>query len=236
MPAKSLPLLVLRDGAAFRDLIRRRGVGVRGILSLLLFVCLSCAVYGAVLGWWRSPRLAGYVAVKLPLLFLGTMLLVTVFNWVASLLFGAGFRLRDVLAVVAGAMCVAGWILLACAPVALFLVWAGAPASGTSVALRQAHNVMLLTHIVVLAAAGLVGNAALFRGLREAVPASCNALALAVVWLAAYAFVGSQLSWILRPFLGSPFYDVAFLRPDALDRNFYEFIFTDVVPALLGLR
>ena len=44
------------------------------------------------------------------------------------------------------------------------------------------------------------------------------------------------MGWILRPFLGSPFYDVVFLRPDALDRNFYEFIFADVVPALLGLR
>ncbi|MBQ6924967.1 MAG: hypothetical protein IJQ73_10030 [Kiritimatiellae bacterium] len=231
-----LPLMALRDGVAFRNLVRRRGVGGRGLLSLALFVCLSCAVYGAVLGCWRSPLLALYVAAKLPLLLLGTMLLVSVFNWVASLLLGAGFGLRDVLAVVAGAMCVAGWILLACAPVALFLVWAAAPSVGSPGVLRQAHNVMLLTHMAVLAAAGLAGNAALLTGLRNAVPSGCHAGVLAGVWLAAYAFVGCQLSWILRPFLGSPFFDVVFLRPDALDRNFYEFIFADVVPALLGFR
>ena len=50
-----LPLMALRDGGAFRNLVRGRGVGGRGLLSLALFVCLSCAVYGAVLGCWRSP-------------------------------------------------------------------------------------------------------------------------------------------------------------------------------------
>ena len=233
--ATNLPLLALRDGAAFRDQIRRRDVGWRGIISLIAFVCLACAVYGAVLGGWRSAQLAAYVAVKLPMLFLGTILLVTVFNWVAALLLGAGFRLHDVLLVVSGAMCVAGWVLLACAPVAFLLVWAAAPTSGAPDELRHAHNVMLLTHIVVLAAAGVIGNAALFRGLRDAVPRTCPAGALAAIWLAAYAFVGCQLSWILRPFVGSPFYDVAFLRPDALERNFYEFILVDIARPMLGL-
>lgn len=233
--ALCLPLLALRDGEAFRELIHQRGVGWREVLSLVCFVCLACAVYGAVLGGWRSPLLAAYVAVKLPLLFLGTILVVTVFNWVAAQLFGAGFRLHDVLLVVSGAMCVAGWALLACAPVAFFLVWAAAPTSGSPDELRHAHNVMLLTHIVVLAAAGVIGNAALFRGLRDAVPRTCPAGALAAIWLAAYAFVGCQLSWILRPFVGSPFYDVAFLRPDALERNFYEFIMVDIARPMLGL-
>ena len=233
--AINFPLLALRDGAALRDQIRRRGVGWRGIISLVLFVCLACAVYGAALGGWRSARLAAYVAVKLPMLFLGTILLVTVFNWVAALLLGAGFRLHDVLLVVSGAMCVAGWVLLACAPVAFFLVWAAAPTSGSPDELRHAHNVMLLTHIVILAAAGVIGNAALFKGLRDAVPRTCPAGVLAAIWLAAYAFVGCQLSWILRPFVGSPFYEVAFLRPDALERNFYEFILVDIARPMLGL-
>ncbi len=56
----------------------------------------------------------------------------------------------------------------------------------------------------------------------------------ASAWLASYAFVGCQLSWILRPFVGSPFFPVEFLRPDALDRNFYEFVFTEVLPFLLA--
>jgi hypothetical protein len=45
--------------------------------------------------------------------------------------------------------------------------------------------------------------------------------------------VGSQLSWMLRPFVGSPFHEVRFLRPDALERNFVEFVLKDVLPYVL---
>jgi hypothetical protein len=47
------------------------------------------------------------------------------------------------------------------------------------------------------------------------------------------AFVGCQTSWSLRPFVGSPFYPVVFLRPDALQRNFYEFVFGEVLPFII---
>jgi hypothetical protein len=33
------------------------------------------------------------------------------------------------------------------------------------------------------------------------------------------------LSWILRPFIGSPDLPLQFLRPDALHGNFYENVF-----------
>jgi hypothetical protein len=57
-----------------------------------------------------------------------------------------------------------------------------------------------------------------------------------VIWLAAFAFVGCQMSWILRPFVGSPFYPVVFMRPDCLQRNFYEFLLTEVLPFVFGAR
>ena len=63
-----------------------------------------------------------------------------------------------------------------------------------------------------------------------------RAAALAAVWVGAYAFVGTQLGWMLRPFVGSPFYPVVFLREDALDRNFYEFVLGEVVPFLFGFE
>ena len=88
----------------------------------------------------------------------------------------------------------------------------------------------------VLAAAGLAGVASLGAALRRMVPSSRAAKALAAVWVGAYAFVGTQLGWMLRPFVGSPFYPVVFLREDALDRNFYEFVFGEVLPFLLGFE
>ena len=230
-----LPLLLLRNGEAFRTRLRERRVGAGGIVQLALFVCLACAVYGAALAGWRSPRLSLYVAAKLPMVFLGSTLVVAACNAVAAALLGTGLGLRDVLAVVFGAMALAGWILLALAPVALFLVAAACPNAGPEAVLRRAHNAMLLTHITVLAGAGLAGVASLWTTLRRMVPDVGRATALAAVWIGAYAFVGTQLGWMLRPFVGSPFYPVVFLREDALQRNFYEFVFGEVLPFLLGV-
>ena len=54
--------------------------------------------------------------------------------------------------------------------------------------------------------------------------------AVYAVWVAAFALVGSEVAWALRPFVGSVYMPVVFLRPDAFDGNVYEFIFTDILP------
>lgn len=229
----TLPLLVLRQPAAFWEEVRARRVGWAGLLRLCLFIILACAIYGAVLAGWRSPRLAAYVAIKLPLLFLVTTAMVALFNWMLALMLGAGLRFRQTLAGVCGAMTVAAWILLSLTPASLFFVLSGMPSSGSHDEVRYAHNSILVTHILAIACAGVAGNVALFKGLRQVVPARCPSFALFTAWTGMYAFVGCQMSWIMRPFVGSPFYPVVFMRPDCLQRNFYEFVFTDILPYLL---
>lgn len=227
------PLLVLRDRDAFWNALREHRLGGRELLSLILFVFFSCGLYGAVLAGWRSPRLAAYVALKLPLLILGTTAIVAVFNWMAAGILGAGLSFRATVFAALASMTLGGWILLGLVPVALFFLASGVSSIGTPLELRQSHNVILMTHIVVLAIAGVAGNISLLKGLRRVVNERCPANLLFLLWLGAFAFVGCQLSWILRPFVGSPFYPVALFRPDSLDRNFYEFVFTEVLPFLI---
>ena len=230
---KFLPMVLLRDRDAFWRRLQARDLRWRELLGLIAFVALACALYGAVLAGWRSPRLAGYVACKLPLLFLGTTLLVAVFNWMTAAGLGSGLSFKSTVFTVFAAMAIGGWILLALVPVALFFLATGVPYAGTPAELRYAHNSILMTHVALLALAGILGNAALLQGLRRIVPPRCPVLALFLAWLGTFALVGCQLSWILRPFVGSPFFPVVFLRPDAFDRNFYEFVFTEVLPFLL---
>jgi hypothetical protein len=227
------PLLLLKDRGAFWTALREGRLRRRDLAALVGFVVFACAVYGVALAGWRSPRLAAYVAVKLPLLFVGATAVVAVFNWMIAAVLGAGLRFRATLFVVFAAMAMAGWILLALAPVAMFFVTTGAPHAGSDEQLRYAHNGILVTHIAVLAAAGVMGHAALLGGLRRLVRPGCPVWTLFGAWLAAFAFVGCQTAWILRPFVGSPFYPVAFIRADCLDRNFYEFVFGEVIPFLL---
>ena len=231
---KALPITLLRDRNAFWDALRAREFGWRDLLSLAVFVAFACGLYGAVLAGWRSPRLSGYVAVKLPVLFLGTTATVAVFNWMIASILGSGLSFRSTVFVVLASMTIGCWILVSLVPVAFFFLASGVSYAGTNDELRYSHNLILMTHIFILAIAGVVGNATLLKGLRRVVNARCPVHTLFLCWLMAFAFVGCQLSWILRPFVGSPFYPVAFMRPDCLDRNFYEFVFTEVLPFLVA--
>jgi hypothetical protein len=51
-------------------------------------------------------------------------------------------------------------------------------------------------------------------------------------WLAGNLFLGSQLCWIFRPFIGSPGLEIAFFRPHPLQGNFYETLFFAIRRAL----
>lgn len=194
---------------------------------------VAAAVYGAVLAAWRSPLMAAYVAAKLPVVFVVSTLVVSVFCWMAGLATGADLRYGEVLDFVFAAMAIAGSILLALAPVVFFFIVTGAPDTGTRDELRFAHAGMMLAHILVFAVAGVVGNCVLYRTLKRRVPAGCNLALLMALWLAAFAVVGCQLGWMMRPLVGSPNIAVEFLRSDALDSNFLESLFNQIIPHLI---
>lgn len=200
----------------------------------VLIVVLSTAAYGAVLAAWRSPLMAAYVAVKLPVVFVATTLVVSAFCWAAGLLCRAGLRYREVLGAVFSAMAVAGSILLALSPVVLYFVFSGAPDSGTREEMRFAHATMMMVHILVLACAGATGNLVLCRALRRRVPPACRLAPMVALWIASFAVVGCQLGWIMRPLVGSPNIAVEFLRSDALDSNFLESLFRQIIPHIIS--
>lgn len=200
----------------------------------VLIVVLSTAAYGAVLAAWRSPLMATYVAVKLPVVFVATTLVVSAFCWAAGLLCRAGLRYREVLGAVFSAMAVAGSILLALSPVVLYFVFSGAPDAGTREEMRFAHATMMMVHILVLACAGATGNLVLCRALRRRVPPACRLAPMVALWIASFAVVGCQLGWIMRPLVGSPNIAVEFLRSDALDSNFLESLFRQIIPHIIS--
>ena len=232
-PTYRLPLVLLLDREAFWRTLRACGVGWTGVAAMAVFVVVSCAIYGALMAFWRDPLLALFSAVKLPLLFVGSTAIVAVFNWMVATVLGSGLSFRQPVALTFASMVVACWVLLALVPVALFLILTGMPELGDASVTKEeidfAYRVMLLTHVIVLAIAGVIGNISLFNGLRAVVRPNCPAAALFAAWIALFAIVGCQMSWILRPFVGNPFWEVVFLRENALNGNFFEFVFNCLV-------
>jgi hypothetical protein len=202
-----------------------------GLARSLARLVAGGALYGAVLGSWHGPRLALYGALKLPLLLVATALATAAFQGLIGralgLRLGRGGALRLSLrgyattALLLGALAPVAWLFVAASP-------------RPDLDGRTAHNLLYLTHTTLVAACGLAGLATLRRELGAAAPSRRAARIALGAWVGASALVGGELAWALRPFVGSVYEPVAFLRADALDGNVYEFIWTDILPHLAG--
>ena len=85
-----------------------------------------------------------------------------------------------------------------------------------------AYGFIKVTHVAVIAFAGVAGNVRLFQLLTRLGGSKTVARRVLFAWLTVNLFLGSQLTWIARPFIGSPQLPVQFLRDTAFQGNFYE--------------
>ena len=211
-------------------MLRRGGKASPKEMKNAAIIAIGTFAYGLALGWWRSPEMAVYIALKLPFVFVATAAVVSGFSWLAALVAGVDMRYREVFAHMFDAMAVASKILLAMVPVVLFFVASGAPESGTRNEMRFAHSCLMLMHLMVMSGAGVVGNIRLYAELKSRNPLGGNLRFLLICWLTAFAVVGSQIGWMMRPLVGSPNIKVEFLREDALDSNVLESLFKQIIP------
>lgn len=198
----------------------------RLVLHLGIIV-MGAGLYGAVMGCWRSPQQALYVAIKFPLI----ILLVTggnaLINGLLAPLLGLNIRFHQSFSAIVMGFTVTSAILGAFSPVMAFLIW-NAPALTSGIYTQPTYSLILLGHVAVIALAGTAGNLRLLQLLVHWSPSRMIALRILGAWLAGNLFLGTQLAWILRPFLGFPNLPVQFLRPDAFHGNFYETVFRTV--------
>jgi hypothetical protein len=212
---------------------RDRAEAVLGWAPILARLVLGAAAYGAVLGSWRGGLLTLYVALKLPLLMLSTAGLTALFNTLAARALGLPLGALACLRLAFEVLSRAGLLLAALAPAAALFVWTAPP---PTLAARTTHNVLYLLHTAAVGACGLAAAARLRERLERAAPAPRAGRAVFAIWVFLFAMVGGELAWALRPFVGSVYEPVVFLRPDALDGNVYEFVVTDIAPHLLGIQ
>ncbi len=177
------------------------------------------ALYGFSVGYWRDPLMAGYVAVKMPLLVILTLLANGLLNGLLGMLLGIGLGFRQSLLALLSAFALAALLLGSLSPVTLLLAWNATPPGAPGA--HQAHQAYLLIHTLLIAFAGIAANVHLHRLLATKAPTPAAAAITLFAWLAGNAFLGAQFSWILRPFFGTPTLKVQFLRDDPMFGNFY---------------
>ena len=188
-------------------------------------IVAGAGLYGAAMGSWRDPLQAGYVAVKFPLIVLLTAAGNALLNAMLAPLLGLNISLRQSFLAVLISFAIAAAILGSFSPLIAFLIWNAPPISEALRSHSSAHSLILLSNVIAIAFAGVTANLRLEGLLRELSGNKSVARRVLLAWLAVNLFLGSQLSWICRPFIGSPNLPVEFLRSDAFDGSFYESVF-----------
>ena len=178
--------------------------------ALILAIVLAGAVYGAFMGSFafsaeRAP-LVLYAAAKVPLLLLATTLVCLpaflVLNTLLGLRADFGRAMRAILA---------GQAALALALASLGPVTRFAYSSGAT------HRGALLFNAAMFTVATAAAQAVMLRRYRpltaDPVVGPRHRLML-WTWVLLYVFVGIQMGWMLRPFVGSPGLPVTFFRQE----------------------
>jgi len=210
---------ILRDRQAFFDEIRQGQELHAKMRAMLISSIAFLALYGAVLGSTSSLWQTLSSAVKLPLLFLATLIVCAPTLYFFNLIFGSNQSLSQNIAIMLTAITVTAVILLSCAPIVLFFLLTSSN-----------YQFFKLLNVGVFSVAGIIGVLFLGQGMRlvsrsgtEGVAARLRVVRL---WILVYAFVGSQVAWTLRPFIGAPSMQFELFRQ--LGGNFY----TDIVASL----
>jgi hypothetical protein len=192
--------------------------GARGLLSCIGVIVVGCGLYGATVGLWRSPLQAVYVAVKMPLVILLTAAGNAALNGMLAQLLGTGLSFRQTSLAIVMSFAVAAVILASLSPLVLFLLVNTQPFSSGG----RGGDVMLVSLVAAIAFAGVAANVRLLGLIEHASRSRTVALQTLFAWLAGNLLLGSQIAWVLRPYIGPADSSVEFLRSEPWRGNFFE--------------
>jgi hypothetical protein len=199
----------------------REGVDLQAKMKAMLVSSVTFfALYGAVMGSTHSLWQTLSSAAKLPVLFLATLLICVPSLYFFSLLFGSNQSLRQSVTVILTAITVTAVLLLSGAPITLFFLLT-APSQ---------YQFFKLLNVGIFAISGFMGVVFLYQGIKvvagpKAEGAGMRKMVL-IMWMFVYAFVGSQMAWTLRPFIGAPGSRFELFRQ--LGGNFYANIIRSI--------
>jgi hypothetical protein len=216
--ASSLTIIetILRDRRAFFEAIRQGHELNAKMRAMLISSIAFLALYGAVLGSTSSLWQTLSSAAKLPMLFLATLIVCAPTLYFFNLIFGSNQSLSQNIAIMLTAITVTAVILLSFAPIVLFFLLTSSN-----------YQFFKLLNVGVFSVAGIIGVLFLGQGMRlvsqSGGEGGAARLIVVRLWILVYAFVGSQVAWTLRPFIGAPSMQFELFRQ--LGGNFY----TDII-------
>lgn len=182
----------------------------RAPASAWALVVVCGMAYGLVMGSFGGRWLqAFYSAVKVPFLLAATVALSLPTFFILNTLRGLRADFGRVVRAVVASQAAVTVVLASLAPVTAF--WY---ASTTD------YQTAILFNALIFGVSSAAAQLPLRRAYRPLVAHDPRHRAMVRIWLVLYAFVGIQMGWVLRPFIGDPSSNVAFFRSGAWDNAY----------------
>ncbi|MCE9607195.1 MAG: hypothetical protein K8U03_20100 [Planctomycetia bacterium] len=207
------------------DMLRMRGWGAAGnprpgvLRRSALFLVAFGLTYGAAMGtfagltggrpWNELLLQMTYSAVKVPLLLTVTCLVAVPSFFVLNTLLGLRDDFAAALRAVAATQAGVAVLLASLAP--LTIAWYLSSA---------AYGPAILFNALMFAVAGIAAQRLLREHYRRLIARNPRHRWMLWAWLGLYAFVGIQMGWMMRPFVGNRTEPVEFYRRDGLDNAY----------------
>lgn len=217
---------ILRDRSDFFDEVRSKTHVWTKNRALLVSCVIFFALYGAVMGSSHSVLQSVSAMIKLPVLFLLTLAITLAPLYFFSTFFGSMRSLAQTITLMLTTLTATAVLLVSFAPVTLFFRLS-----------TSDYSFFILLNVVFFGISGGMGLIYLrdgiehLSGLDKQENAGIRRMTL-WLWMALYAFVGSQMGFSISPFVGTP--DEPFMVFREGGGNFYLYVLENVA-ALLGL-
>ena len=251
-------ITLLRDRENFVSEIHHKARLKTKITALLISSSIFLAIYGGIIGAFASPLQVFASAIKLPALYLITLIICLPTLYFFNAFFGSKQSIGQNLALLLTAISITAVLLFSFAPVSLFFL----------ITIRN-YQFFILLNVLIFALTGFIGISYLYQIMRPESdqlefasaplvedkiegdfvvvdadqkpskaqnknidPAFKTRTNILRFWLGLYAFVGCQLAWTLRPFFGAPGQAFELFRPR--EGNFYLSVIHSLLEILMN--
>jgi hypothetical protein len=182
------------------------------ITTHLFQVLIFSMVYGVIMGSYNGLSQAISSAIKMPVLILLIIIICFPAFYVIQTVLGSRLSIGQMISIILSGFVFMTCIMVSFSTIILFFMITG-----------RNYYFLKLLHVFIIMTAGFYG----MRAIVEALKYSCEkkniypktGVYVFRVWIFILAFVGAQLSWSLRPFIGSK--DTKFEIVRAQFGNFY---------------
>jgi D-alanyl-lipoteichoic acid acyltransferase DltB (MBOAT superfamily) len=215
----SVVMNLLRERKQFLEELRE-GVKLKSkIFGLLVSSTVFFGIYGAILGASSTWMQCLVSVIKLPALYLLTLIICFPTLYFFNVMFGSKRTFEQYLALLMTAMAMISILMFGFAPVSLFFLLS-----------TSDYNFFLLLNVAIMAITGFLGISFFYQGMQflseEDAEGKEIRLNILRFWLGLYGFVGTQLGWTLRPFFGSPGQVFELFR--SRESNFYLSVWNSI--------